>query len=170
MLPETSLARGTVVQLNTSKGGVPKRPVLFAQVGLLGIEGDEHRYQYHGGPEQALLLLAAEVVDTLTAEGWWVFYGALGENLTTRGLDYRRWRAGQQFLVGTVRLQLTKPRAPCSALNPYGPGIQSRIYDPLVKARDPASPHWGESGFFAKVLEPGHISVNDIIEAVDPVV
>jgi hypothetical protein len=43
-----------------------------------------HRFRLHGGPGKALLLLASEVIDALCAEGWPLFYGALGENLTTR--------------------------------------------------------------------------------------
>jgi MOSC domain-containing protein YiiM len=162
--------RGQVIQINISKGGVPKLPVDLGQVTLLGIDGDAHRYEYHGGPEKALLLIAAEVIDELRSEGWPVFYGALGENFTTLGLDRRLWRVGQRFRAGDVLLQLTTPRAPCSTLNPYGPGVQQRIYDPLVSALDPSSPHWGESGFYARVLEPGSIRANAIIEAVDPVV
>lgn len=162
--------RGRVIQINVSDGGVPKLPIDLAQITQAGIDGDTHRYAYHGGPEKALLLLAAEVIEDLRAEGWPVFYGALGENFTTIGLDHRLWRAGQRFRAGDVLLQLTTPRGPCSTLNPYGTGIQQRIYDSLVKARDPSSIHWGESGFYARVLEPGGVHVNAIIEAVDPVV
>jgi MOSC domain-containing protein YiiM len=161
---------GMVIQVSVSNGGVPKLPLNIAQVNTLGIEGDSHRYEYHGGAEKAVLLIASELVDELRSEGWPVFYGALGENLTTRGLNRRAWRSGQCFRAGDVLLQLTTPRAPCSTLNPYGTGIQNRIYDWLVKALDPSSVHWGDSGFYARVLEPGIIRTNAIIEAVDPVV
>src|SRR5450755_3368456 len=69
---------GRVAQINTSKGGVPKTPIPIATVGALGIAGDEHRYKDHGGREKALLLMAAETIDALRAEGWPVYYGAPG--------------------------------------------------------------------------------------------
>ncbi|MBV8553524.1 MAG: MOSC domain-containing protein [Acidobacteriaceae bacterium] len=165
--------RGRVIQINISRGGLPKTPVACAEIGPLGILGDEHRHKSHGGPDKALLLIAGEFVDALCAEGWPVFYGALGENLTTRGLDHRAWRPGQRFRTGTVLFELTTPRGPCANLNVYGEGIQKRIHDQRVRDLDPASLHWGESGFYARILEPGIVFPNDIIEAiegVDPVV
>ncbi|MBV9085598.1 MAG: MOSC domain-containing protein, partial [Acidobacteriaceae bacterium] len=116
-----------VIQLNISDGGVPKYSITRAVVEELGICGDKHRYPYHGGRKKALLLLAAEVIDHLRDEGWPVFYGALGENLTTADLDHRSWRPGVKYRIGSVVLQLTKPRQPCATLSVYGEGIQKRI-------------------------------------------
>jgi MOSC domain-containing protein YiiM len=162
---------GRIVQINVSAGGLPKLPIPHATVRELGILGDDQRNKkYHGGPKQALLLIAAEVIDELAAEGWPLSYGSLGENLTTRGLDHRLWRPQQMFRVGGVVLALTKPRAPCVALNPYGPGIQERIYDKGVKQLDFASPHWGLSGFYASIIQSGDIATGDIIEEIDSVV
>jgi MOSC domain-containing protein YiiM len=145
--------------VNISNGGVPKLPVQTAVVGCLGIQGDRHRYPLHGGPQKALLVMAAELIDSLTAEGFPVYYGALGENLTVRGLTYTEWRAGQQFRAGSVLLSFTEPREPCSKIRPYGAGIEKRI------RRGP-----GESGFYAAVLEGGNIRPGDTIQMVDPVV
>jgi MOSC domain-containing protein YiiM len=159
-----------VLQISISKGGVPKTAIECASVGQLGIAGDEHaRPEFHGGPRQALLLIASEVIETLQREGWPVFYGALGENITTVGIDHRSWRPGMRYRIGEVTIELTKHRQPCATLNPYGPGIQKRIYDGLVGAGDPTSLHWGECGFYAAVLEGGRIETNDIIKVI-PVV
>jgi MOSC domain-containing protein YiiM len=160
--------RGVVAQINISAGGVPKLPIAAASVHSLGIVGDDHaNKKYHGGPNKALLLLAAEVIDRLSSDGWPLFYGALGENLTTRGMDYRLWRPGQQFRVGAVTLQLTTPRQPCATLSRYGSGLQKRIFDARIKSLDAASPHWGMSGFYASILEPGTIRSLDIIDLID---
>jgi MOSC domain-containing protein YiiM len=150
---------GFVLQVNISAGGLPKRPIERARVLHLGIEGDKHLYRLHGGPRKALLLMASELIDALAAEGFSVFYGALGENLCTQGLDHLKWRAGQRYRVGTALIELTEQRAPCSKLNPYGKGIQQRI----LRAG-------GESGFYAAVLEDGTIQAGDIIRMVDSVV
>src|SRR5438067_9855588 len=155
---------GQIIQINISTGGLPKRPIPEGLITPFGIEGDFCAHpEIHGGPRQAVLLIAAEAVDELIARGYPLFYGALGENLTTRGLDHRQLRVGQTLRAGGARLELTKIRVPCDTLGIYGPTIKQEIYDKRVKAGDPASPRWGLSGFYASVIEPGPVRVNDII-------
>jgi MOSC domain-containing protein YiiM len=159
---------GSIVQINVSKGGVPKLPVPSAILTPVGLTGDSCAHpQYHGGPNQALLLICSEVITELSDAGYPIFPGALGENLTTRDLDHRQLRIGQRYRIGgDVLIELTKIRVPCQTLNVYGPGIQQAIYDKQVKAGDPASPRWGMSGFYARVLTVGEIRLNDPISAV----
>ena len=153
-----------LVQINISRGGLPKRPVAEAVATSLGLEGDSCAHpEIHGGTKQAVLLIAAETIEELIERGYPVYPGAMGENLTTRGLDRRQLRSGQQLRVGGVLIELTKMRAPCSSLDVYGPTIMREIYDKRVQAGDPASPRWGMSGFYASVIEPGRVRVNDII-------
>lgn len=156
---------GSVVQINVSGGGIPKRPVaLEAEVTPLGITGDVCAHpRFHGGRKQALLLIASEVIEDLRQRGYPVYPGALGENITTRGIDFRQLRIGDQVRIGDVLIELTKVRGPCAALDAYGPSIKQEIYDPKVKAGDQTSEHWGRSGFYAAVLRPGTIRVDDII-------
>jgi len=155
---------GKIIQINISRGGVPKRPIPEAIVTPLGLEGDSWTHpEIHGGPRQAVLLIAAETIEQLTARGYPLYPGALGENLTTRGLDRTQLRLGQRLRVGPVLLELTKVRVPCATLDVYGPPIKQEIYDKKVKAGDPTSPRWGMSGFYAAVIEPGTVRVNDII-------
>jgi MOSC domain-containing protein YiiM len=137
---------------------VPKTAVQRAEVGRLGIAGDAHRFRLHGGPDKAILLVASEVVEELRAEGWPVFYGALGENFTTRGLDHRAWRRGQRYRSGDVVIELTTAREPCRTLNPYGRGMQKRLREKP-----------GESGYYAAVLAGGILLPDAIIEDVEPV-
>src|SRR5262249_53067723 len=120
----------------------------------------------HGGPNKAILLIASEVVDELTARGYPVFYGALGENLTTRGISIEDLRIGDRLRAGEAVLEITQPRGPCSALRVYGEQLKDEIYDPRVKARDPSSPRWGKSGFYARVLFPGKVHTNDTIQTI----
>jgi len=155
---------GTILQIGISRGGIPKRPVLEAVLTPLGIEGDGHAHsEIHGGPRQAVLLITAEAIAELAARGFPVYYGALGENLTTRGIDRHLLRAGQRFRAGSAVLELTKVRGPCLTLDVYGPEIKGEIYDAQVKACDFSSPRWGMSGFYAAVVQPGVIRANDII-------
>jgi MOSC domain-containing protein YiiM len=140
----------------------------------LGFEGDAHAHPaIHGGPLKAVLLLANEVIERLKAEGYPVYPGALGENLTTEGLDYRYIRAGQRFRAGQAFLEITRIRVPCSTLDLYnspGKRIQDAIYDTQVEAGDPSSPRWGMSGFYARVVDPGMIRTKDIITLTDQAV
>src|ERR1700687_1979557 len=124
---------GSIIQINISPGGLPKRPIREAIVTAEGIQGDGWAHpDIHGGPNQALLLITSEGIDELVAQGFPLFPGALGENFTTLGLDRRHLRAGQRFRAGEVFLELTKRRAPCSTLDVYGSGIQRAIFDPQV--------------------------------------
>jgi MOSC domain-containing protein YiiM len=155
---------GVIVQINVSWGGLPKRAITAGTITPLGLAGDACAHpDIHGGPNQAVLIIAAEAVEELQQRGYPVFYGAMGENLTTRGLDRRQLRAGQVLRAGGARLEITKVRGPCAQLNVYGRGIQQEIYDAGVKAGDPNSPRWGLSGFYARVLQPGPVRANDVI-------
>jgi MOSC domain-containing protein YiiM len=133
----------------------------------MGIEGDLHAHpDIHGGTRQAILIIASEVIDSLVSRGYPVFYGALGENLTTRGLTIRDLRVGDQLRAGGALIEITQPRGPCTQLDIYGPTIKQEIYDQRVKDRDPASPRWGMSGFYASVVSPGPVGPGDIIAVV----
>jgi len=154
----------TIIQINVSLGGLPKRPIASGTITPLGLAGDACAHpQIHGGPLQAVLLIAAETIDELKARGYPVFYGALGENLTTRGLDRRQLRIGHQLRAGAAVLEITKVRGPCAALDVYGPAIKQEIYDPRVKAGDSNSPRWGMSGFYARVIEGGPVHPDDAV-------
>ena len=158
---------GTIVQVSISQGGLPKLAIPEGFITPLGIEGDVQAHpQIHGGPRQAILIIASEVVDELTARGYPLFYGAMGENLTTRGLEIRDIRMGDQIRVGGALLEIAKPRGPCSALDVYGDTLKSVVYDQKVKARDHTSPRWGMSGFYASVIQPGPVRPGDVIMVV----
>lgn len=155
---------GRIVQVNISPGGLPKRSIAEGWVGPLGIEGDGHAHPViHGGPNKAILLIAAEVVDALAARGYPLFYGAMGENLTTRGIAVGDLRIGDQVRAGGALLEITQPRGPCSALDIYGESLKREIYDALVKRRDPSSPRWGMSGLYCSVVRPGPVRPGDAI-------
>jgi len=163
--PYFSQMTGSILQVNASQGGVPKHPIPVGILTCSGLEGDRHAHpDIHGGARQAVLLITAEGIEELAAQGYPLVYGSLGENLTTRGIDRRDFRAGQRWQIGTeVVIEITKRRAPCQALNVYGPGIQPAIFDALAGNGDPSSPKWGLSGFYASVNQPGVIRSGDEI-------
>jgi MOSC domain-containing protein YiiM len=158
---------GTILQVNISPGGLPKRPIEEGFIGPLGIEGDVHAHpEIHGGARQAILIIASETVEALRRRGYPLFYGAMGENLTTHGLEIRDIRIGDQIRAGGTLLEITKPRGPCTALDIYGDTLKAEVWDAKVKARDHTSPRWGMSGFYASVVEPGPVRAGDPIMVV----
>ena len=157
-----------VVQINISRGGLPKRAIGEAEVTALGISGDGFNHPHiHGRPHQAVLLLTSEGIDELTAQGFPLFYGALGENITTGGIDRRSLRVGQRYRIGEAIVELTEVREPCASLNVYGASVQKAIYDAATAAGDSASPLWGLSGFYASVIQPGVIHPGDPIQLLE---
>jgi hypothetical protein len=63
-------ATGVLESINASRGGVPKSPVLEAEVDRHGLRGDrQHNRRHHGRPWQALSLWSLDVIAMLRAEG-----------------------------------------------------------------------------------------------------
>jgi MOSC domain-containing protein YiiM len=163
--------RASVLQINVSSGGVPKRPTLFGEITPNGVAGDRHAHPgIHGGPRQAVLLITSEGIEELKNDGFPLYPGALGENITTQGLDRRIVRIGQRYRLGQVIIEITKVRQPCEQLSPYGEGIQKAVYDPDVKAGNTASPRWGLSGFYASVVQAGTLRPGDKITLLEEAV
>lgn len=101
---------GSILQINVSLGDLPKRPVGRARVTHGGIEGDLRTgTALPPDPRKALLLVASETVDEQAKAGYPVYYGALGENITTRGIPPEWMRAGQRYRLGPALIELTGP-------------------------------------------------------------
>lgn len=83
--------QGQIVQINLSDGGVPKQSVPSAQVETSGLVGDRQRnLKHHGGPDRAVCLWSAEIIQMLKEEGHPIAPGAAGENITVAGLDWQQ--------------------------------------------------------------------------------
>jgi len=159
---------GSVLQVSISRGGVPKRAIPEGDVGPLGIAGDDHAHpQFHGGPRQAVLLISSEAIAELNTLGYSLYPGALGENITTVGIDRAQWRTGQRWRVGQAVVEFTKLREPCHQLDVYGEGIQKAMCDAQAKAGDPSSPRWAVGGMYASVIRPGIVREGDPISLLD---
>jgi MOSC domain-containing protein YiiM len=166
---------GVVHQVSVGRGGVPKFAVPEAWASPLGLEGDMQAHpEFHGGPQKALLLVSLEDLDALRAQGYPVFPGALGENLTVSGLDFRKLRAGQRFIVGGAVIELTTLRVPCRQLDVYysgsGAPIQRLLQDARAKKGDVTSPAWACGGFYAAVVQRGLIGTGVTITLADQAV
>lgn len=141
-----------IVQLALSSGGVPKTPVLLAEVRELGIVGDRHRFKFHGGPLRALCLYSLELIDKLKAEGHPIDPGSTGENVTISGLDWASLASGMRLALGEVEVALTDEATPCRTIAPSFVGRKfSRLAAP------------GEMRWYCKVLTPGTLHTGDAV-------
>jgi len=154
-----------LVQINVSPGGVPKTPIPVGRITFTRVEGDDwNDKKYHGWQDQAICLFSTELIEELKAEGYPLFPGAMGENFTTQGLDYRAVRLGHVYRVGNeVEMRITKIRKPCLTITVYGKGIIAALYDLEVKRGNVQTPKWGRSGYYAEVLREGIVRPGDPI-------
>jgi MOSC domain-containing protein YiiM len=154
------LPEGRVAQLSVSPGGLPKGAVAEARVTRLGLAGDAHRdLEHHGGPERAVCLFPLEAIGRLVAEGHAIVPGALGENVTTEGLDWSTVVPGARLLLGTaVVLEVTRYTSPCFNIAPL---FRERDYSRVSQKRHP-----GWSRVYARVLTEGVLRAGDAVRLV----
>jgi MOSC domain-containing protein YiiM len=154
---ETPPQNGTVVQVNSSRGGVPKHEIVGpAAISWHGLDTDrQDDRQNHGRPWQAVCLWSADVIESLAAEGHPIGPGKTGENITVRGLNWPAVTPGLRLRVGTALLETTPYAIPCSKNAPWFiDGNFRRMSHDLY-------PGW--SRIYARVLEPGTVQSGDAI-------
>ena len=136
---------GKVIATCTSEiKGVQKKNV--HQVCLIedyGIEGDAHAGKWH----RQVSLLSYDRIQEFRARGAKVEDGAFGENLVVEGIDFKTLPIGTKFKCNDVVLELTQIGKECH----HGCAIFQAMGDCIMP----------REGVFARVLEPGTISVGD---------
>lgn len=142
--------------------GIWKTSVERVTVNHLGIIGDiQADKRYHGGVEKALHQYVVENYSLLAkhypqlAEQFTA--GSLGENLSARGMTEQNVYIGDIFRVGSVTIQVSEPREPCSKINSKF-GNSS-----LVKF---IAQHY-IYGWYYRVLEQGEIEIGDAIQLLE---
>lgn len=149
-----------VFQLNVSPGGVPKRAVAHARLGELGLSGDSVDHpKIHGGPDRAVCLYSLERILALQEEGHEVFPGALGENITTVGLDFADLRPGDRLEMGEALLEVASYTTPCSTIAAFLSGKPERIHH---------AKHPGWSRVYARVLRGGRLAAGTPVSRLPP--
>lgn len=149
------VARGQLYQINVSRGGVPKLPVVSAVVTVEGLVGDFHNdVKNHGGPLKAVCLFTLEQIARLAEEGHPIYPGATGENVTLRGVPLELLTPGARVGIGAeTLLEITKYTTPCETIaGAFNTGDFTRIAHKL---------HPGESRVYARVMRGGQIHEGD---------
>ena len=134
---------GRIVAVCVSGGGIPKRTLAAVRVTPDGFEGDCHAHAKHNRPDRAVSLIDLEVLTQLQNEGFPLYPGALGENLTVSGLQVQRLPPGTLLEIGEVLLRLEEPRKPCYVLDAINPFLKDVIV--------------GRCGYMASVIQGGLI-------------
>lgn len=104
----------------------------------VGVEGDahagptvQHRSRIAADPTQPNLrqvhLMHAELHDELIAAGFEVSPGAIGENITTRGIPLLALPVGAVLAIGEALVAVTGLRNPCRQLNEYAAGLMKAV-------------------------------------------
>jgi MOSC domain-containing protein YiiM len=134
-------------------------PLRLSVTGFAGDEqGDPSR---HGGPDKAVhhypfehyAAWCRELPDL--AERFRT--GGFGENISTVGLTEQNVCVGDQFSLGTARIQVAQARQPCWKL-----GVRFGIPD--MPRRVQAS---ARTGWYYRVLEPGMVTPGDELRLID---
>jgi MOSC domain-containing protein YiiM len=159
---------GKIVSINISKDkGGKKSPVNDVILNNQGIEGDGHSGDWH----RQISLLSMESIVEVNNKGVEAIPGDFAENLTVSGMNMNGLKIGDRFEIknlepdgkpgdkesknktsqenGSVILEITQIGKEC--LHPC------RIYYQMGSCIMP------QEGIFCKVIEPGKISVGDII-------
>jgi MOSC domain-containing protein YiiM len=136
----------------------------------LGVEGDahagvtvQHRSRVAADPSQPNLrqvhLIQAELFAELAAQGFAVAPGALGENVTTEGIDLLSLPVGARLRLGTTALvEVAGLRNPCAQIERFRPGLLA-----AVLGRDPAGRLVRKAGIMGVVLAGGVVRPGDRI-------
>ena len=148
--------QGTLVQINSSSGGVPKTALASATIGRRGVAGDHQaERRHHGRPWQALCIWSRDVIDALDAEGHMLFPGAAGENLTVSGIDWATIRPGVRLTIGAALVEVSAFAAPCAK--------NARWFSDGKFRRIDHNLHPGTSRAYAWVLGGGTVAPGDAV-------
>jgi MOSC domain-containing protein YiiM len=163
---------GSVIAVHMSPAHTMSKPTRGAirLLAGLGVEGDahmgetvKHRSRVARDPAQPNLrqvhLIHAELHDELSARGFKIVPGQMGENITTRGVDLLALATGARLHIGhKAVLEVTGLRNPCLQLDGIQPGLMAAVLD-----RDAEGNLVRKAGIMAVVLTGGEIRPGDVI-------
>ena len=141
----------------------------------LGVDGDvhaggtvRHRSRVARDPTQPNLrqvhLVAAETLAALRAQGFPVTPGAIGENVTTAGIDLLGLPTGALLRLGAEALiAVTGLRNPCRQLDGLVPGLMGALI-----TRDPSGQLVRTAGVMGVVVQGGEVVAEAPISVVLP--
>ena len=141
----------SVLSINVSRGGIPKLPVNSCAILFDGLAVDGRNHEKNISRDRAVSLIDLEILDQLVTEGYDVYPGAVGENLTVKKLHVQTLEPGDRLLFcGGVVIELVEVRQPCFVLDPLGIQLKKDII--------------GRCGYLARVITEGELLPGETIE------
>jgi len=147
----------------------PVVPAIRLVTGL-GVEDDahlgekvKHRSRVRKNPNDPNLrqvhLIHEELLAELRGGGFDVSPGAIGENVTTRGIDLLGLPTGARLRLGREAVvEVTGLRNPCRQLDAFQPGLMA-----AVLGRDAEGNLVRKTGVMAIVISGGNVTAGDVI-------
>ncbi|WP_028766722.1 MOSC domain-containing protein [Shewanella fidelis] len=147
-----------ITELAGVKSGINHKSAATAlTVTIAGVDGDAQADpKHHGGADRVLHHFPREHYGQYRRWDLMASFKdvpAMGENISTVGLDETQVHIGDIINIGEVVLQVTQPRSPCFKLN-----LQFGHQDFAL-----AMQQSGRCGWFYRVLTPGTIYQNDSV-------
>ncbi len=169
--------RGRVISLSKSaQHGFSKQTCEnLALIADIGIAGDahagrtvKHRSRVAADPTRPNLrqvhLIPAELLEALTAAGFPLGPGDLGENMVTQGIDLHALPQGACLrFPSCALLEVTGLRNPCAQIEAFRPGLLSK-----VAWRDQEGALVRRAGIMAIVVNGGVVGLGDAIKVTMP--
>ena len=169
---------GRVVAVHRSADYTFTKPTVdsIELVAGLGVADDvhagrtvRHRSRVARDPSQPNLrqvhLIHHELLDELATRGFPITPGAMGENVTTRGVDLLGLPRGTQLHLGPDAIvEVTGLRNPCAQLDALVPGLMAAVLD-----RDERGALVRKAGIMGVVIASGVVRGGDNIDVVAPV-
>ncbi|MHA1992139.1 MAG: MOSC domain-containing protein [Candidatus Hodarchaeales archaeon] len=160
---------GTIIQINVkpktqNEVGLPKQRVQTAFFSKMNVGSDYNNYRMSLSQEKInnrpVLVYPIELINQLKSEEWPLKPGDLGENITTKGIEYEKLVPGSKYQLGDkVVIEITEACNPCSNLSVL-PLIGEEKINEFIKTLV------GRRGMFAKVLEEGEVHSMDLIKEI----
>jgi MOSC domain-containing protein YiiM len=171
---EASDAPVSPVVTSVSRSGLHtfSKPAVLAirLVAGLGVDGDahlgekvKHRSRVRRNPHDPNLrqvhLIHEELFAELGRDGFDIVPGAIGENVTTRGIDLLGLPTGARLRLGPEAVvEITGLRHPCRQLDAFQPGLMA-----AVLGRDAEGGLVRKSGVMGIVITGGDVTAGDAI-------
>jgi MOSC domain-containing protein YiiM len=111
-----------------------------------GIEGDAKG----GATDRQINVMHAEMLEQLSAQGFKVAPGELGEQIIVAGLDPAALAKGTRLRLGSAVIEVGIPRTGCARFE-------------MIQGK-PRQSTKGCLGFLATVVTPGEVAVGDAVE------
>jgi MOSC domain-containing protein YiiM len=153
-----------------------RNELMIRLVAGLGVEGDahmgervKHRYRAAKNPDAPNLrqvhLMHEELFDELRPAGFNIGPGAIGENVTTRGIDLLALPRGARLRLGPAAVvEITGLRNPCRQIDAFQRGLTAALL-----GRDPEERLIRKAGIMAIVVTGGDVEAGDVITVELPV-